>query len=69
MAYRDVKALENALVSAKAAAGASDSAAEFRDQVIPAMNELRVVVDEMQTVTAKEYWPYPTYGEILFSVR
>ena len=33
------------------------------------MNELRVVVDEMETQTDAKHWPYPTYGDILFSVK
>jgi len=37
--------------------------------VIPAMNELRKRVDKMEEFTAREYWPMPTYEEILFSVE
>jgi len=33
------------------------------------MNELRTAVDEMETVTCAKYWPYPSYGDLLFSVR
>jgi len=33
------------------------------------MNELRVTVDTMETMTDAGSWPYPTYGEMLFSVR
>lgn len=38
----------------------------FKSDVIPAMEELRIVADELETLVAKKYWPYPTYGEILF---
>lgn len=41
----------------------------FHDTVIPAMSELRLVGDELETLTAKEYWPFPSYGEMLFSVK
>ena len=41
----------------------------IRDTVLPAMNELRAVADEAESVTAKRFWPFPTYGELLFSVR
>ena len=41
----------------------------IRDKLLPAMNELRPYVDQAETLTAKEYWPYPSYGDILFSVR
>lgn len=38
----------------------------YRDKVIPAMEELRAIVDAMEKVVPKKYWPYPTYGDILF---
>lgn len=41
----------------------------FRDTVFATMEELRGYIDLLETVTSSEYWPYPTYGEILFSVR
>ena len=41
----------------------------YRDHVVPAMNELRAVADEMEILVAKKYWPFPTYGDILFSVQ
>ena len=39
-----------------------------RDNIIPAMARMRAAADELETITAKEYWPLPTYGELLFSV-
>ena len=33
------------------------------------MAELREVADEAETLTAEEYWPFPTYGELLFGVK
>ena len=33
------------------------------------MQELRAAADELEGLVAKEFWPYPTYGELLFSVR
>ncbi|MBQ1847303.1 MAG: glutamine synthetase III [Clostridia bacterium] len=41
----------------------------IRDRVLPKMCELRLAADEAETLTAKSYWPYPTYADILFSVR
>ena len=44
--------------------------AKFHHDVIFAdMNELRQVVDELETVIPGDIWPYPTYGEILYSVK
>ncbi|MCM1306816.1 MAG: glutamine synthetase III [Bacteroides sp.] len=41
----------------------------YRDEVLPAMSELRAVCDRMELNVAKEYQPFPNYGEILFSVH
>ena len=40
-----------------------------RDRLIPSMTRLRSLVDELEVHTSAEYWPMPTYGEILFSVN
>lgn len=40
-----------------------------RDQVLPQMDALRAACDEAETLTAKSYWPYPSYGDLLFSVK
>jgi len=46
------------------------SAARFcRDKVIPAAASLRAAVDELETLTADGCRKYPTYAEILYSVR
>ena len=45
------------------------AAADFtRDEIIPKMAELRSGCDEAETLTAAEYWPFPTYGDLLFGV-
>lgn len=41
----------------------------IRDSLIPKMEEVRSLCDEAETCTAKEFWPYPSYGDILFSVK
>lgn len=40
----------------------------YREVVFALMQELRAVGDAMETETASEYWPYPSYGELLFGV-
>ena len=40
----------------------------YTSHVFTAMQELRAVADELEGLTAKRYWPYPTYGDMLFSV-
>ena len=41
----------------------------YRDNVFPAMQEMRAVADELETITAKDYWPFPTYTDLLYSVN
>jgi glutamine synthetase len=38
----------------------------FRDKVIPAMNDVRVAADKLETTVADDLWPLPTYREMLF---
>ena len=50
--------------------GTEDSALEaemIRDTLLPKMSELRVPCDEAETLTAKKYWPFPTYADLMFS--
>jgi glutamine synthetase len=38
----------------------------FSDRVVPAMADVRKDADLLEKLTAKDYWPYPTYSDILF---
>ena len=40
----------------------------FKETVIPAMNGVRAIADELELLTAKKYWPYPSCGDLLFSI-
>ncbi len=40
----------------------------IRDELLPRMAELRAPCDEAETLTAADYWPFPTYGDLLFGV-
>ena len=61
--------LENALVELHNAESIISEANMIRDVVLVKMGELRLACDEAETATAKKYWPFPTYGDLLFSVR
>ncbi len=65
----NANALDAALNNAKVSKDAAATSAAMRDEVIPAMNALRAAVDEAETLTASDFWPFPTYGDILFSVK
>ncbi len=41
----------------------------YRDRVLFGMEALRLDLDELERLTASDYWPLPTYADILFSVR
>ena len=62
-------ALEEAVLAIEGAADIVSEAAAIRDTVVPKMQELRIPCDQAELLTAKSYWPFPTYGDILFSVK
>ena len=67
--YERVDALEAAVIDLHGADGVIAESAQIRDTVLSKMCELRVACDEAETLTARSYWPFPTYGDILFSVK
>ena len=68
-AVKKTQALEYAVMDVKNIEDTLELARYYKDTVFAAMNELRIVVDELETHTSAEYWPYPSYGDILFSVK
>ena len=60
--------LDSLLVESKAYETPAKLALFFAEKVIPVMQELRAYADGMELNTAASVWPFPTYGEILFSV-
>ena len=66
--YLKLTDLENLTVSPEGETSL-ETAMFYRKKVFGAMQTLRVDVDMAETLTAAEYWPYPTYGEMLFGVR
>lgn len=67
--YEKAEGLEQALLEIGKEEDVIEKGYMIRDEVLTKMSELRLVCDEAETLTAKSYWPYPTYGDILFSVR
>ena len=61
--------LDTTLIRLKAIPDITDAAYVIRDVVLKKMAELRVVCDEAESITADKYWPFPTYGDLLFGVR
>ncbi len=66
---KKITALEQVLLKTKDIEGVQEIANFYGEEVFPAMQELRAVGDEMEINTGSEYWPYPSYGELLFGVN
>ena len=64
-----VDALEEKLIRLDTLSGSMEEAAFIRDEILPGMGALRAAADEAETQTAASYWPFPTYGDLLFGVR
>ena len=64
-----VKKLESDLEEFKSKDNVFDSSAYVRDELLPAMDELRKYVDEAEMLTSQKDWPFPSYGQLLFSVN
>ena len=68
--YKKVQQLEKDVRDVKKLSGdASKTAFFYREHVFESMNELRISADELETIVPKELWPFPSYGDLLFSVR
>ena len=68
-AYRAVRKLEDDLLSSKSIESFAELADFYKSTILDDMRTLRISVDEIETIAPKEKWPYPSYGELLFSVR
>ncbi|HEY8464849.1 MAG TPA: glutamine synthetase III [Bacillota bacterium] len=66
--YERTKQLEDSLLGVKSQDPLQQQGEYYRDVVFPAMQALRAVADETETLVGEAYWPYPTYGQLLFSV-
>ncbi len=67
-AYHTLSKLENVERLAAAIENNVARAEAYKDTVIPTMEKLRSYVDEMETLTSSEYWPVPTYSDLMFNV-
>jgi len=66
--YENTNELENKLLDAKSYTDMQAQANYIRDIIIPIMQKVRTAADELEVLTSSEYWPFPTYGELLFKV-
>ena len=68
-AYELTERLESEVCHANLEKNVEKNARLHEERVLSTMNALRMVVDEMETMTSKEYWPMPNYSELLFRVK
>ena len=66
--YDTMAAMEQAMDQAPDAEGGIEVARYYREEIGRRMEEARQSIDRLESLTAAEYWPYPTYADILFSV-
>ena len=62
-------ALESVLMDLDKAKDTIEESEMIRDTILPKMCELRVPCDEAEVLTAKRYWPFPTYADLLFGTK
>ncbi len=65
---KKVEVLEKALKDLKNSATILETSEAVRDSILPKMEDLRRYVDEAEMLTGEKYWPFPSYGKLLFSV-
>jgi len=66
--YKGINKMDRLLKNVPVKKNSMQQACYYRDKVITLMSELRDAADEIEGFVGEKYWPYPTYGELLFSV-
>lgn len=66
--YKKTQQLEAEILKAKDIESPQECALYYKENVFASMQQLRGVADELETITAEKYWPFPTYGKILYYV-
>ena len=67
-AYEAVTQLKEVLEKSKTRTCAVECANVYKNEVLPTMQTLRSAVDELENLVSSKYWPFPTYGDLLFGV-
>ena len=67
-AYTKTDELKDEIAALSGASDIIEESGMIRDKILPKMAELRALCDEAETLTSKEYWPFPSYADLLFGV-
>ncbi len=68
LAFVQTKKLESIMEKSYLIHDATELGNYCKTAILPGMRELRATVDELETVVSSAYWPFPTYGDLLFGV-
>ena len=66
--YGAIKVLSQDIETAEAISDVTERADFYRDTILPDMDRLRSAADHAEGITAREFWPFPSYMELLFSL-
>ena len=66
---KKISEFESTLDNIKEYSDKLEIAMMYKNLIIPAMESIRADVDEAESITSAKYWPYPSYGDLLFSVQ
>ena len=66
--YKKTEKLEHDLLSTKNCTDVKAEADYFKDTILPSMQEARAVADELELICGEQYWPFPTYGDLLYRI-
>ena len=64
----NIKNLNDCIIELEVVSANAENAYDFKDKVIPVMNKLRKHADSLECIVSKDYWPMPTYSDMLYSV-
>jgi len=64
----NIKNLNDCIIELEKVSANTENAYDFKDKVIPVMNKLRKYADSLECIVSKDYWPMPTYSDMLYSV-
>ncbi len=67
--FENLEELDKEVRTAHNMSSAQKAAEYYHDTVLARMEKVRGIADYMEVYTAKEYWPFPTYGDLLFSIQ
>ena len=66
--HLEIKHLQSLIHSADTLCNVQQKADFFKTLVLPSMHDVRCFADELETLVSADYWPFPTYGELLFGI-